>query len=461
MRQAWACSQKQRAIHDSIRSSHFSDDTQGFRPILAQLHKGWLAKQIAAKQHAVADAVTVELLGKFGAAEGSVGTHRDLETEPGTVGAAAAGIPGEAALGIPGRCMGGQGELEHFLMGRKTPAQDLPVVLAGLDELRQPAQLNPTDGGLGLQRLEVEPQVAVGVLVVVAGGQFAQLPAETLVAGVLHTTGTPAVPAPVAEALGDHLQLLVAHDVHGAAFPHRQVMGWIEALGAQVAPGAGPAHHPIRPFIQPRTVLLESQALGQLARHRVAAAEGVTVVLHQPQTVPAAEREGGAQVERIPKGMGHHHRLGLPRPVGRLQLLAACIAGDWVGVDEDRHRSDLNDRRHGVGEDRRHGDHLVARKQTTLVGQLLRSECRDRHEIGGGARIHQQAVLHSHESGQLPLHRRPLRSEREPEIEGGGHGRLHFVLSEHTPGVGDGGSILPLRSSGSEPGRKAACTSRE
>ncbi len=163
--------------------------------------------------------------------------------------------------------MGWQCEFENVLMGRKTPAKRVPVLFAGLDEFRQALELHPADRCLGIERLEVVAQVAVCVLVVISSRQFTQLPIEPFVAGVVHTTGTPAVAAPVAEAFGDHLQLMVAHDVHRPAFPHREVVGWVEALGADVTPGARPADHTIRAFIQARAVLAEAQALRQWPRH--------------------------------------------------------------------------------------------------------------------------------------------------------------------------------------------------
>jgi len=70
------------------------------------------------------------------------------------------------------------------------------------------------------------------------------------------------IAAPVAEAFGDHLQLLIAHHVHRAAFPHGDVVGWVEVLGADVAPpGAGPADHAIGALIEARAVLAEGQLL--------------------------------------------------------------------------------------------------------------------------------------------------------------------------------------------------------
>ena len=60
------------------------------------------------------------------------------EAEPGAIAATAAGIPAESMLRMPGGGMGGQGEFEHILVRSQPPSQCLPVLLAGLDELRQP-----------------------------------------------------------------------------------------------------------------------------------------------------------------------------------------------------------------------------------------------------------------------------------------------------------------------------------
>ena len=152
-------------------------------------------------------------------------------------------------------------------------------------------------------------------------------------------------------------------------------MGRVEALGADVTPGTSPADHPIRPFIEARAVLAEAQALSQLPWHRVAATEGVAVVLHQPEVVLLAEGQGGRQIEGIAQGVGHHHGLGFAGAVGRFQLVAAGIARDRIGIDEHRHRTHLDDRRHGGGEARRHRDHLI----TGLDPAGLR-------QLGGGER---------------------------------------------------------------------------
>ena len=176
-------------------------------------------------------------------------------------------------------------------------------------------------------------------------------------------------------------------------------MGRVKALGADIAPGAGVADHTIRPFIQAGAVIAEAKALRQLPGHRVTAAQGVAVVFHQPQVVFLTEGQGGRQIKGIAQRMGHHHGLGFARAVGRLQLIAAGIACNRIGIDEHRNRSHLHDRRHRGGEARRHCDHLIARPDPPRHRQLGRGERRDRYQVGAGARVHQQAVAHAQEGG--------------------------------------------------------------
>ena len=60
--------------------------------------------------------------------------------------------------------------------------------------------------GLHVGGLEVVADVRIGVLVVVAAGQVAQLPVESLAAGIVVAGIAPAVAAPVAEGIDEHLQ---------------------------------------------------------------------------------------------------------------------------------------------------------------------------------------------------------------------------------------------------------------
>ena len=61
------------------------------------------------------------------------------------------------------------------------------------------SQLRHADGRLHVGELQVVADVRVGVLVVVAVGQVAELPVEALAAGVVLARLAPAVAAPVAE----------------------------------------------------------------------------------------------------------------------------------------------------------------------------------------------------------------------------------------------------------------------
>ena len=81
--------------------------------------------------------------------------------------------------------------------------------------------------------------MAIDVLVVVAFGEFAELPAEAFVAGVVFAGGAPAVAAPIAEAFGVGLERGFADDVDRAAFAHGEVVGRVEGLGGDVTKGAG------------------------------------------------------------------------------------------------------------------------------------------------------------------------------------------------------------------------------
>ena len=60
-----------------------------------ELDKGGLADEVAAEEHAVADFVSIEFLGKFGAREWRGFFDRDFKAEPRAVTATTAGVPSE------------------------------------------------------------------------------------------------------------------------------------------------------------------------------------------------------------------------------------------------------------------------------------------------------------------------------------------------------------------------------
>ena len=284
--------------------------------------------------------------------------------------------------------------------------------------------------------------MGIDVFMVVALGQFPQAPAVALATGVIPATGAPAIAAPIAQAFADAPQPLVAHHVHGAALPHGEVVGWIEALGAEIAPGAGVARHPIGSFIEAGTVVAKAQRFGHRSGHRIAAAEGIAVVFDQPEIMAAAKAQHRAQVKGVAEGMGHHHGLGLTGLVGRLQLVHPQVGCGWIGVYEHRRAAVLEDWRHGGGEARSTGDHLIAWAQPPLWIDQRRHQGTEGHQVGGGARIHQQAGAHPQKRRQFLLKGVAFRPQGEPEVQAACHRSLHLVLPEDTPGIGNRSAVV-------------------
>jgi len=129
-----------------------------------------------------------------------------------------------------------QAELEVFLQVGEAAAEGFPVLFAGLDEGGEFLELLAADSGLRVERLQVIAEVAVDVFVVVALGEFAELPTEAFIAGVVLAARAPAIATPVAEALGVGLERRTADDADGAPLSHRKMVRWVERLGGQVAP---------------------------------------------------------------------------------------------------------------------------------------------------------------------------------------------------------------------------------
>ena len=131
--------------------------------------------------------------------------------------------------------MRGELEVEPFGVGLEEGSQRLPVAAASSHERRKLLQLLAADGGLRIGRLEVVAEVSVDVLVVVTLRQFAELPTEPLIAGVVLSAGTPAVAAPVAETLDQELESGVLHDIDRAPLAHRDVVCRIKTQCTNIA----------------------------------------------------------------------------------------------------------------------------------------------------------------------------------------------------------------------------------
>ena len=100
--------------------------------------------------------------------KGASGAHGDGEAEPARLGAG-----------------GGFRQDEEFLQVAQALAQRCEIAPARFDEAVQLLQLRHAHRRLHVGELQVVADVRVGVLVVVAVGQAAELPVEALAAGVV------------------------------------------------------------------------------------------------------------------------------------------------------------------------------------------------------------------------------------------------------------------------------------
>jgi hypothetical protein len=134
---------------------------------------------------------------------------------------------------------GGLWKIDKFRAGLETLLQEGKVVFACLNKLGCLFELGQATGGLHVANLEVVAQMAIGVFVVVAEGQLAQLLAEAFVAGIVLAGLAVAITSPVSEALGNGLELFVIGK-YRTALAHGDVVRRVKAQRGNVAKGA---HH--------------------------------------------------------------------------------------------------------------------------------------------------------------------------------------------------------------------------
>ena len=185
--------------------------------------------------------------------------------------------------------------------------------------------------------------------------------------------------------------------------------------------------------------MVESEFARQLNGHGVSASECVAVVLNKPEIVLTAELKDGGDREGITQSVGDHDGLGFSRRVCGLQLLGADVSSGRVVIDKHGYGSGLDNRRNGGRKPCGDGDHLVAGLDAFVRRQLVGSECGEGDEIGRGARIDEQGVADAKERGELFLEGLALGAKREPEIQSGRDGGLHFVFRENAAGVRNSG----------------------
>lgn len=448
--------QEDGSVHDLVGSGHFADDAEGIGAVFFKLHEDGLAQEVATEKHAIPDFVGIKVTGEIGVAERGARFDPHHKTKPGGVGLAAGGVPLEgraerkrirASATFGGRNppdgVRGQGELKHVIKVGEADAEGFPVLLTRFDEGGELFELLTADGGLRVERLQVITEVAVDVFVIVAFGEFAELPAEAFVAGVVLAGGAPAVAAPIPEALGVGLERGTADDVDRPTLTHGEVVRGIEGLGGNVAPGAGIAGDVDTIRGNAGRVLRDAERLGARDGHGVGAAESIAVVLDEPKVVLAAKLQHGTEIEGIAEGVGDHHGLGLAGDVGGLELVGADVAGGGVVVDEDGNRAELDDGGDGRGKPGGHGDNFVAVPDAFVLRQLVRGEGGEGDEVGRRAGIDQQAVLHAKQAGEFLFEGLALGPEGQPKIQRGANGGLDLVLIEHSAGVGDGLAGLP------------------
>lgn len=188
-------------------------------PIIAAFHIG-LTGQVTGEEQASADLVLIEVLLQFDARNTRAFLDRNRETEPG-------------GIAVRSRFR----QYQEFATGLQLFLQIGKVALARGDESFGLLKLCQTASGLHIGDLQVVAEVRIRVLVVVAFRQAAQLPRETLHAGVVLAWLAIAVATPVAEGLGDLLQLMVVGEDR-TTFAHRDMVGRVEAQRCDVAEGA-------------------------------------------------------------------------------------------------------------------------------------------------------------------------------------------------------------------------------
>lgn len=210
---------------------------------------------------------------------------------------------------------------DELVLGRlQRLLQVVEVMTATLHEARELLQLGAAHSGLHVRDVEVQAEMRIDVFMVVAFRQFAVLAIETVAAVVVLAGVADAVAAPITERTHNFVEQRIVR-VDGAALAHRHMMRRVEAGRANIADGT-------------RELLL---AIDDVAR-----AEGIAVILHEPEIVLVAEVLHGLQVKGIAQRMREHDGLRLVRE-GRLQLRDVDVVLRNRHIDEDRHRTVVHD----------------------------------------------------------------------------------------------------------------------
>jgi len=156
--------------------------------------------------------------------------------------------------------------------------------------------------------------MGINVLVIIAGRQFTQLPAETLATGIIFTRCAITITPPIPERVDQQLELVIVGK-DGAALAHGDVVGGIEAECANIAKSA---------------YLL----IG------ISCAQSIATIFDQPQAMLMTQRGHDFEIEGVAQGMREHDGLGLGRDGGLDPLRIDVIGGD-MDIHEYRHSTEL------------------------------------------------------------------------------------------------------------------------
>ena len=231
---------------------------------------------------------------------------------------------------ITSRCRLRQDQL--FRTVGQTLTEPGKIALARDDEIIEAIHLCQGAGGLHVGDFQVVAQVSIGVFVIVALWQIAQLPTKSFAAGVVFSGRTVTVATPVPEALGDLAQFVVVRK-DSPTFAHGDVMGRVKTEGSDVTKSAH-----------------QTPIVGGTQR--------IAAIFNQPQLILLANGLDHVQVVRVAQRMRQHDRLGFGAD-GRLQLRGIDVVGPQFDIDKNRAGAKLNDRVDRGGESSRHTDDFI------------------------------------------------------------------------------------------------------
>src|SRR5690606_21713544 len=224
-------------------------------PILLALHVR-LAGQVSGEQQARANPLLVQIAQQLDTLDTAPVAQSDREAEPGRI-ATRCGLRQDQLISAAGQ----------------TLAEPVEIAFARRDAVSQTVHLRQGAGGLHVGDLQVVAQMRVGVLVIIAFRQVAQLPAEAFAAGVVFAWCAVAVTPPVAEGFNDALEQWAVGE-YRPAFAHGDVVRRVKTQGADIT---------------------ETTDLSTFVER----AQRITAILDQPQAMAVAEVANDLEVEGI------------------------------------------------------------------------------------------------------------------------------------------------------------------